>query len=289
MLWAGFAPTLGLQFMVAFLPTFLLLIFGFFFTLKAEAFAQHKLQKWYFWFQMFFVVLTTAIGQDFVGFLSDIAKDPFGIFGLLADKLPSATHFYMNFLTLQWFTHAMVLTRYIVLAKFKAFSAIYDEAEAKKLAEPEDQDYYGIGSRSARWSINLTISIVYGTLSPPVMILGLMTFALNRILYGYIIPFAETRKADLGGVFWVTMLQHTFTSNVLYCILMTGVLTRRAATWGPVAIAASSIVYVLWSMRRFNSKFSWESLPFEESASDSAAKKVIRPIDGQYVQPEMEG
>ena len=29
--------------------------------------------------------------------------------------------------------------------------------EAKKKAEPEDQDYYGFGARGARWCINLLV------------------------------------------------------------------------------------------------------------------------------------
>merc|ERR1719378_635489 len=63
-LWQGLAPTMGLQFMVAFLPTFLIIIFRSFFTLYADAYAQHKLQIWYFWFQVFFVILATSVGQD---------------------------------------------------------------------------------------------------------------------------------------------------------------------------------------------------------------------------------
>merc|ERR1719382_1021130 len=54
-LWQGFAPTMGLQFMVAFLPTFLIWIFQLFFTLYAEAWTQAKLSRWYFAFQVFFV------------------------------------------------------------------------------------------------------------------------------------------------------------------------------------------------------------------------------------------
>merc|ERR1740121_3088520 len=84
-LWQGLAPTIGLQFMVAFLPTFLIIIFRVFFTLKADAWAQSKLQIWYFWFQVVFVILATAIGQDVTGFSKTVVTDPFATFGLLAD------------------------------------------------------------------------------------------------------------------------------------------------------------------------------------------------------------
>ena len=41
------------------------------------------------------------------------------------------------------------------------------EEDALKMTEPEDQDYYGIGSHSARFTINMVLGIVYGTLCPP--------------------------------------------------------------------------------------------------------------------------
>merc|ERR1740129_997272 len=44
-LWQSVAPTLGLLFMVSFLPTFIIWTFNLFFTLKAEAWSQQKLQK----------------------------------------------------------------------------------------------------------------------------------------------------------------------------------------------------------------------------------------------------
>merc|ERR1719469_576126 len=66
--WEGLAPTLGLQIMVAMLPTILLLIFRGFFKLNADAFAQHRLQNTYFWFQIVFVVLVTAINGDVLSF-----------------------------------------------------------------------------------------------------------------------------------------------------------------------------------------------------------------------------
>merc|ERR1719230_1869600 len=155
--------------------------------------------------------------------------------------------------------------RYVPLAKYRAALAIFeDPEEAREMAEPEDQDYYGIGSRSARWAINMNIGIVFGTLSPPFCFLTFMNFLVCRIVYGYLIPFAETRKPDLGGPFWVTKMKHMFFGNIIYCILMTGVFVERSDSWGPAAIAAPSIFYVIWSMQRFETMFAWEKLPNTE-------------------------
>jgi len=283
--WEGLAPTLGLQIMVAFLPTILLLIFRSFFILKADAWSQTRLQKWYFWFQIVFVIMITAIGDSVVEFTTTFFTDPIAVFGMLAETMPHATHFYMNFLVLQWTTHAMNLLRYVPLSKFLGFRNIFEEEEARAKAEPEDQDYYGLGSRSARFTINMVIGIVYSTLSPTVALLAAMNFFCCRLFYGYLIPFAETKKPDLGGVFWVTKLEHIFIGNVIYCVLMTGVLFGRAPTSIPGIVVSPTIFYVLWSLGRFKDQFSWENLPFEEVAEGSEAKK--RPMVGDYIQPEL--
>jgi len=286
-LWAGLAPTMGLQIMVAFLPTFLLLIFRSCFTLKDDAWAQQILQKWYFMFQVVFVILVTAIGGSMNKFVSTLAQKPFAIFGLLGSTMPFATHFYMNFLVLQWASHAMALTRNSQLVKWGIFRHMYDDETARQMSEPEDQDYFGIGSRSCRMTINLCIGIIYGTMSPPINLLTWVEFFICRIVYGYLFTFAESKKSDLGGAFWVQQLKHVFTGNIIYCIVMTGVLIGRATTSGPGFIAAATLPYVLWSMRRFESKFAWEKLPFKEAVDGSEEGHVTKADHGEYVQPFM--
>lgn len=299
-LWAGLAPTMGLTLMVAFLPTFLLLIFHSCFVLKANAFAQQKLQTWYFWFQVVFVLLITAIGGSVVKFTQTLFADPFATFGILGHALPTATHFYMNFIVLQWHTHAMNFLRYIPLAKFLGVREIKtkyltddDKKDPKKIAqieeaarqkaEPEDQDYYGLGSRSARFTINMAVGIVFSTLCPPISILCFINFAVCRVVYGYLIPFAENKKADTGGEFWVAQLNHIYVALIIYCVCMTGVFKGRAITYVPCGVSALALIYVIHARKKFHGDFRWECLPFEKvnEVRDRA------PDTGRYVQPEL--
>merc|ERR1719356_1773506 len=155
-----------------------------------------------------------------------------------------------------------------MLFKYLGFQKLYpdDDDTAHKLSEPEDQDYFGMGSRSARFTINMVIGVVYGTLCPPMNVLCWINFYICRLVYGYLIPFAESKKPDLGGPFWVEQLKHLFVANIIYCIVMCGVLSHRAELTGfqPVTIAAPSLIYVLWSYNRFERAFSWEELPLPE-------------------------
>mmetsp|Transcript_15363 Transcript_15363/g.43056 ORF Transcript_15363/g.43056 Transcript_15363/m.43056 type:complete len:772 (+) Transcript_15363:67-2382(+) len=296
-LWSVVAPTAGLQFMVAFLPTFLMIIFENFFTLKAGAWAQHKVQTWYFWFNVVFVIMIAAVGTDFFEFADALLTSPFSVFSLLGDTLPYATHYYCNYIVLQWFVHFMNLTRYVQYSKFKGFSALYSEEEAAKMCEPEDQHYYGIGSRSARFTTMMCIGLVYGTMSPPINLLTWVNFFVCRVVYGYTMVFAETKKTDLGGVFWATQLAHIYVGLMIYVVCMTGVFYCRVSpetdgdeTVGsitaPVVISALAIPYVIWARRKFLETYNWERLPFSEvfQKQDEASKK--RHVGGNYVQPE---
>merc|ERR1719284_12570 len=179
----------------------------------------------------------------------------------------------------------MNLTRYIQLIKYKLFSAfVSDPEKARSMSEPEDQDYYGIGSRSARFSINMLICIIFGTLCPWMSLSGFINFFLCRVYYGYLMGFAETKKPDLGGLFWVQKLRNLFVGCILYVVMMTGVIYSRAATGWPATISALSIIFVILRMRRFEEAFVWERLPCEVLANETLPKKGE---DGKYVQPEL--
>jgi len=173
---------------------------------------------------------------------------------------------------------------------------LFDEARAKTLAEPEDQDYYGIGARSARSALDLVIGIVFCNLSPVLTMLTAANFALGRLTYGYLLVFAETRKPDLGGPFFVQQLWQVQFGVMLYAVLMLSILLRRADHWGPPAIALGTIPYVIYCVRRFGLAFIWRDLPMMDicdadamEASNERMDQYRASSDGRppYMQPEL--
>jgi hypothetical protein len=211
-----------------------------------------------------FVLLVTAVGSSIVSTLSTLAQDPLYILTLLADTLPYSTHFYLNYLPLQWVTHSTNLLRASNLFKFKTFSTLFGTAIALKKCEPEDQDYYGIGSRSARFSFLLTLVLSFCQLSPLITLLGFINFWICRKVYGYLVVFQEIRKPDLGGVFYVSQLTHVQQCAFIYITLMAGVLMQRDSTYYPGLIAAAALIFQYVSFNKFLRTFRWESLSFEE-------------------------
>mmetsp|Transcript_21295 Transcript_21295/g.45301 ORF Transcript_21295/g.45301 Transcript_21295/m.45301 type:complete len:875 (+) Transcript_21295:134-2758(+) len=287
--WDAVMGSIGLTLMLGFMPTFLKLIFEKFFVLKAYAWAQHRLQEMYFYFLVIFVLLVTAIGSSIISTAQQLIDDPMSAFALLATTLPTSTHFYLNYMPVQWATHGISSMRFVQVAKYVVFSRFYTAEEAREMAEPEDQDFDGIGPRSARWTLLLVTSLVFSTLSPLITILGFVNFALCRLIYSYFFVYVETRKADLGGVFWYTMLRHVQQGLFLFITLMTGVLLQRSRFWAPGIISAAAYIFQYFSFRRFHEQFRWEFLDFQE-CQDVAADAFVRVSSRKtYKQPELPG
>jgi len=294
--WDGLVGAIALTLMVSFLPTFLVLIFDTFFALKARAWLQHKVQIWYYYFNLVFILLVTAVGSSLLSTVDSLLEDPTSIFQLLATTLPTASHFYLNLYPAQWATQSMEFMRYVCLTKWIAFNRLLgDEEKARDKAEPEDQDYYGKGSRSARFTIFLVIATTFCTLSPLMIVLAFIHFALCRLWYGWMFVFAEIPKADLGGAFWHSKLKHVQQGMFIYIVLMAGVLYYRGTDEktgeGPGStpgfIAGASLLYMYKSYTRFDRHFHWEMLPFEDIRDDGTHKKR-EPRRNTYQQPELE-
>eukprot|EP00913_Durusdinium_trenchii_P017801 g16726.t1 len=75
----------------------------------------------------------------------------------------------------------------------------------------------------------------------------------------------ETKKPDLGGVFWATQIGYIQLALALYCIFMVGVLQAKSASHAWV-VAAPSLLFVLWSFVHIRRAYRWEKLPFQEVA-----------------------
>lgn len=296
----GVLQTIGLTIMMSMLPTFLVWIFQMFFTLKADRWCQVQIQEYYFWFLVLFVLLVTSVGQHLSATLSTLSQAPFKVFSLFAEMMPVTTHFYLNYVFMQPVTHSMNLTRYMNLIKFLALRKVCNtEERAKVLAEPEDQDYYGMGSRSARFTLMLLIGLVFGTICPLIHVVVFWNFAVCRIIYGYLIQYAENPKSDMGGVHWCMQLDHLQIGLLIYLIMMTGILLERAESKGPGILSAVSFLWWFIQYRRYKVKFRWEKLPYiavveEEKISlesgKVAGKKTSSTWDKEhsYKQKELE-
>jgi hypothetical protein len=287
----GVLPSIGLTILMGMLPTLLMWIFQSFFLLKANRWAQIHLQEYYFVFLMLLVILGTSIGINLTKMHDKFAESPYQALRVFAQCLPFTAQFYLVFVCTQWVTHALTLTRCINMVKFLFFKRSRDEETAREMAEPEDQDYYGMGSRSARFTLMLVIGLVFGTICPLMNIVVLLNFAICRLIYGYLIPFAERRKVDQGGEHWCMQMKHTHIGLLVYIVTMTGILAERARSVGPACVAAGSFLWWFYQYRKFTRSPRWQKLAYMDLKDSRVIKEGLPKLDLNvkvYGQPELD-
>eukprot|EP00971_Amphidinium_carterae_P330773 6463982-Amphidinium_carterae.1 len=287
--WDGLAASIGLVLVLGLLPTILLFIHAKFFVMKSEQYSQLLMQGSYFYIQVLYVLLVTAIGTSIVSTVKGIVESPTSVLQLLAGSMPEASHFYLKYMATSWGTHAMIFSRYVQLGKYWLFRMALPAEDSQAMAEPEDQDYYGMGSRSARFSLMLAIGLVYSTLSPLMCVLCFINFAVCRILYGYLFVYSEDRsKPDLGGEFFVKQMQHLLHAVSIYILLMAGVLQARSESNVPSIVALLSGGVHILAYTRIYQGLRWEGLSLE---AINGARENFKPnrksSRSTYVQPEL--
>jgi len=283
----GVLASLALTITMSFLPSLFQMIFFQFFSLKGKAWSQAYLQNWYFNFLVLFVVLVTAIGSSLWASLKAIVQEPITIFQTVAEALPGTSNFYMVYTVLQCTTTVFQLLRLVPLLKFKSASLVCEQERAKELSEPEDQDYNGMGGRTARVTLILATGLIFSTVIPLILPLTCLFFFISRFTYGYLMAFAETKKVDLGGVFWCQALKHMQNSMLIYVVMMSGICYMQAATWYPFWISVSSMAYCYTARMSFEYDLLWESLPFKKVVEASDESATVSTQRG-YVQKELE-
>jgi hypothetical protein len=290
--WDGLVASLALSTLMSIVPMFLMLIFDRCFVSRAEVDLQHRLQVWYFYFLVIFVLLATAIGSSILTTGKELLRQPLSAPALLAKNMPASTHFYLKFIPLQMAAYVTAGMRNGQLVKYLVFKSIYGSETAKELAEPEDQNFLGMGSRGARVTLQLVTVITFCQLSPLISILGYMNFNVARMVHGWLFTEVENRKPDSGGMFWVTQLYETQQGLFLYVLLMSGVLAQRAGNPGPSILAAVSFVPLGWAYQSFKRRFRWQHLQAEDILEDdldgNKAQITTRtPTRLSYRQPEL--
>jgi len=285
----GVMSSFVLSLLMSLVPTILMLIIRHFFVMKAETLCQYSLQHWYFLFKVHFELFLFALGRSLFTTYASLVRNPTHVFVLLASTLPRTSHFYLYYIPLQWVAYAVDCLRLANLFKFLYYQRSFTEDRARELAEPEDQDYSGIGARTARFTTLFVISLVFCTISPLICVVGILNFAICRLLYGYLLVFTEDRKPDQGGIFWVRQLNHVQQGIFLYITLMVGILWQRSASAGPSLVAGLGYVYMWASYRKFRNRFHWERLSFEDIVHCDAIAPLSATLTckASYVQPEL--
>lgn len=289
-LMSGVLATAALKIFMMFLPTVLHFIITTTLHLKAGSAEQLKLQQWSAAFLLLFVVLVTSLGRGLTITFFIVMQEPAKIISLLAASLPSASHFYFNYVILGWLVLPMDMLRMTNLAKWFFYRRVcsFEEDEARIYADPEDPAYYGLGTRMARTVLMASMFFIFCSCSPLILVFTWIYFFLAQFVFGYLLLFCESKKPDTGGVFWIQATEQLFLVLAIYVMLMVGVLRElnKNGIWaGPPAVAFCSLLVLYWA-RHGVKNLAFDTLPLEEVVKAFKDNKDESDLASQYVQPE---
>lgn len=265
---SGLLATAALKLFMSFLPTILYSIIESTFHLKSGAQCQLKLQQWNTAFLLLFVVMVTSLGRGLTITAVIIAREPAKVISLLASSLPSASHFYFSYVILGWIAMPAETLRLANLTKFLWFTRVssFSEEEAKQYSEPEHAPSFGMGARMSMLMLMSSTTFLFASCSPLILVFTMVYFLLAQVVYGYLLIFGESKKPDLGGLFWLQALQILFIVLFFYVLLMVGVLRllSKNSTWlGPPLMAAAAVTLLYGAWRRMQN-LEFYTLPLEE-------------------------
>eukprot|EP00927_Polykrikos_kofoidii_P040790 TRINITY_DN34802_c0_g2_i1.p1 TRINITY_DN34802_c0_g2~~TRINITY_DN34802_c0_g2_i1.p1 ORF type:complete len:979 (+),score=138.24 TRINITY_DN34802_c0_g2_i1:44-2938(+) len=275
--WDGLVGSLILKWLMGCVPSIMVVILRKLFLSNSEEKRQLALQEYYFYFLVIYVLLVTSIGNSIFQTGAVILIKPLQVIEFLASTVPKCSHFYLSLILFYTCAEVMGLVRSSQLLKFLAFLQFSDEATAKRRSEPEDPDYEGLGSRSARVSLIMVTVVVFCSLMPIIAFFGAVFFFAGRFVYTYLFVFAETRKSSGGGLHFCTAIWHAQLGLVLYILVMTGLIMEKTHSMVPPLVASSSLIYCIICMRSF-----WAGMGADKGLDDVLdTDKIVQdtPLD----------
>lgn len=283
-IWEGIVGPASLTILPGFVPTFLNMIIQGYYALPSTSWCQSTLERWYFYFQVTFTLVIFSLSSSLLDLYTMLLTRPQDLLTEFFPAIQRVAVFYIFYIPVSTVAHSSQLLRLVNLLKFLWYRRSNDEEEAHKLSEPEDQDYYGIGSRSARLSLILVIALVYCTIEPCISFVAWLDFLVCRVVYGYLMVFAEGRKPDSGGMIWISQLKQVQLGLFLYVSLQTSIIfnsTHSLYRGAPGYIAALAYLQIF---RFYSEHLELARLPFEQVMALDAVGKQKDFANG-YAQP----
>ena len=77
-----------------------------------------------------------------------------------------------------------------------------------------------MGARMAKITLHIVVASVFASCCPVILVFAWLYCTVGSLSYGYLLIYAETKKPDMGGSFWVKSLRHLFTGLAIYVLLM---------------------------------------------------------------------
>lgn len=216
---------------------------------RVELFTQNA----YFAFQVVQVFLVVTIASSASSLIKTVSQDPGSVTTLLAQNIPTASNFYINYFVLQGLTIASGVVSQVV--GFIIFRVLY-----KFLAGTPRKMYQKWSNLSAiSWGSTLpvfaniaVIGLVYSCIAPLVLGFATIGMSLFYLAFRYNILFVTDSQIDTKGLIYPRALQHLFAGVYIAEVCLIGMF-GIATTPGPLILMVAMLIFTILYHMSLNS------------------------------------
>lgn len=170
--------------------------------------AELKTQAWYFVFQVSQVFLVTTFSSGAAAVATKIANDPGQTPALLAERLPTASNFYLTYFVLQGLgSAAQTIVNYSDLFEYYFYEYFWDKSPREKFTTYAQMKGTPWGSWYPKFTNFLVIAIAYSCVAPLVLGFATAGIFLYYLSYRHQMFYVVQTKIDTKGEAYKRALQ----------------------------------------------------------------------------------
>ena len=197
---------------------------------KSESIVQKSILERYFYFQVANVYVSIASTSIFRS-ISNIANDPYNIFSILGESLPSASLYFCTLITTMTFTGlGFMFARIWPLIVTNSIGTFINKAKCTRrylreflFAAPRAN----YGWHYPSFLMVLMISFAYFTIAPVLILFSLTYFVVAYTFYKYQLLYVFVSPEESGGSYWFTVFSRSLVTAKLGALALMGYLAIK--------------------------------------------------------------
>ncbi|KAJ5355840.1 hypothetical protein N7517_010449 [Penicillium concentricum] len=245
----GLLPTIMMAVLMALVPIILRLMakLGGDPTLAA---VELTVQNWFFAFQIVQVFLVVTVASSAAAVVKSIVDNPSSAASLLAQKIPTASNFYISYIILQGLSFsAGALLQIVGLILSKVLGRLLDSTPRKMYTRWSSLAGLGWGTVYPAFTLLTVVAIVYSCIAPLVMGFGTIGLYLFYFAFRYNMLYVSNATIDTQGRCYTRALQHLTVGCYLSMVCLIGLFAIAAGAdtiaLGPLILMIILLVFVI--------------------------------------------
>ncbi|KAL3475122.1 hypothetical protein BJX99DRAFT_165582 [Aspergillus californicus] len=238
----GLLPTILMAVLMALLPIILRLMakIG---GAPSLAAVELTTQNFYFFFQVVQVFLVVTIASSASSVVTKIIDDPTSATSLLANKIPTASNFYVSYIVLQALSFSSgALLQIAGLIIGKILGRVLDNTPRKMYSRWSNLAGLGWGTVYPVFTLLVVIAITYSCIAPLVLGFATVGLYLFYFAYRYNLLYVSNATIDTQGKTFARALQHILVGCYLLVVCLIGLFAIGS---GASAVSAGPLILMI--------------------------------------------